>query len=94
MTCISLCIWCMEVYIQHNKQMSYMYTVVKMIGYVIRYIVVPLFTTASGYPACTGCEYRVGASKEEIERETDQVCTHQDSRLKAQYGPAPRSCQT
>ena len=32
----------MEVYIQVNKQMSYMYMVVRMIGYMIRYIVVPL----------------------------------------------------
>ena len=32
----------MEVYIQVNKQMSYMYMAVRMVGYMIRYILVPV----------------------------------------------------
>ena len=41
-TCISLCIWCMGVYIQVNKQMSYLYIGVRVVGYMIRYILVPV----------------------------------------------------
>ena len=32
----------MEVYIQANKQMSYLYIGVKVVGYMVRYIVVPV----------------------------------------------------
>ena len=32
----------MEVYIQTNKQMSYLYIGVRVVGYMIRYILVPV----------------------------------------------------
>ena len=42
MTWISLCIWCMGVYINLHKQMSFMYMTVRVVGYMIRYILVPV----------------------------------------------------